>query len=230
MASAPPSAGAGSGNMASVAAIGAGAQLGGAAMGGKAAKDAARMQAASADKAIALQRQMEAQRKAVYEQKMAQYVAMRNTLASRYGIDIGPLNAASAPASSAPVYEYLSEADAYKKWKTDWMAAHPGASAEDLRRAEREFRGRVTSQELGSNFVGSLEYNPVLAGSSARSASSAAPTGQTLSPGASTWGTRPAATPQSPRLDTTLGGLMVAPPSQSDWNDWARYNLGVRNG
>jgi hypothetical protein len=85
-------------------AIGGAATLGGAAMGGKAQKEASKAQLQATDKAIAYSREQDAQRKAVYEQKMAQYTAMRNTLAQRYGIDIGtPPAAPGGPAMPGAV-------------------------------------------------------------------------------------------------------------------------------
>lgn len=72
--------------------------LGGAALGGKAAKSAAKTQAATTDKALAFTREQEAQRKAVYDQKMQQWTASRNALLKRYGIDIAPPTPDAPPA------------------------------------------------------------------------------------------------------------------------------------
>lgn len=50
--------------------------------------------------ALAFTKEQEAQRKAVYDQRMAQWTASRNALLQRYGIDIAPPS--TAPAGPAP--------------------------------------------------------------------------------------------------------------------------------
>jgi hypothetical protein len=71
-------------------------------MQSKAQNKATDAQSKSAAETLAFAREQEAQRKAVYEQKMAQYTAMRNTLAQRYGIDIGTPPAAGHPSARLP--------------------------------------------------------------------------------------------------------------------------------
>jgi hypothetical protein len=73
-------------------------------MQSRASNKATDAQSKSAAETLAFAREQEAQRKAVYEQKMAQYTAMRNTLAQRYGIDIGtPPAAPGGPAMPGAV-------------------------------------------------------------------------------------------------------------------------------
>lgn len=80
---------------AGISAVGA---LGGAALGARSQGQAAKSQAAATDKAMALTREQEAQRKAVYDQKMQQWTASRNALLKRYGIDIAPPTPDAPPA------------------------------------------------------------------------------------------------------------------------------------
>ena len=165
---APPSTSTGSGNMAAAAGIGAGATIGGAAMQGKAAKDAARIQAQSYDKALAFQRQQEEQRKLVYDQKMAEYTNMRNTLAQRYGINLASgsgTGGAGVGGAYQPVKakEILAGPDAFTKYMSEWKAANPGATDADRLSAERAFRGQLTGQDLQNpNFVGTYTYDDIV--------------------------------------------------------------------
>jgi len=84
--------------------IAAAGTLGGAALSSRGQNKATDAQTKANADTLAYSREQDAQRKAVYEQKMAQYTAMRNTLAQRYGIDIGtPPAAPGGPAMPGAV-------------------------------------------------------------------------------------------------------------------------------
>jgi len=89
--------------------IAAAGTVGGAAIASRSANKATDAQTKAAADTLAFTREQEAQRKAIYDQKMAQYTAMRDTLAKRYGIDIGMPSAAVA---SAEPKKDTSKADA----------------------------------------------------------------------------------------------------------------------
>jgi hypothetical protein len=209
-----PSSGGSGGNVAIAApAIAAGAQIAGAAMGGKSAKAAAQIQAQSTDKALALARQQEETRNEVYDQKMAQYTMMRNVLAERYGITLPPIESTGAAGAtgSAPANEILAGPDAYAKHMQEWRAAHPGATAEDVRQEERAFRGRLTTQDLKQpGFVGTYPYASV---ANASPSPALQPT-----PG-------PPVVASNPAQGMTLGDLARPGGVSAGWDDWRGYGL-----
>jgi hypothetical protein len=148
------------------AAIGAGATIGGAAMSGKAAKEGARIQAQSYDKALAFQRQQEEQRKLVYDQKMAEYTNMRNTLAQKYGINLASGAGTSGVGGAyqpTKAKEILAGPDMFTRYMAEWKAANPGATDAERLAAERALRGQATNQDLQNpNFVGTYTYDDIV--------------------------------------------------------------------
>jgi hypothetical protein len=84
--------------------IAAAGSLAAAKMGSNANSKATKAQSAAADQALAFTREQEATRRAVYDQKMQQYTAMRNVLAERYGINLPPAASSGTPSVPAAAF------------------------------------------------------------------------------------------------------------------------------
>jgi len=148
--------------MGAAAGIAAGGQVASAAVGGKGAKKVADAQLQANREALAYQRERAEVEDARYRKNYAIWTAGRRQLMERYGIDVGPFDAANAepPGPSSPEEKYA-------KYMTDWERWNPNASDND-RKKEAYFAWLRTPQgqeqaripPAGSSNLGNVIQNP----------------------------------------------------------------------